>query len=141
MMFNTRTYAFCFGLLALAFHPLASIAQSSSNAFDLIPYPQTLEPGEGNFIVTAQTKTTTAPRFSREAVQLTWILQQGLGSTLPPVSTRRPAPMQSGQAILQKGLHPFKLDFIEGGGGFTLRLCYCFNGSPLGEIPDEWFRH
>jgi hexosaminidase len=51
------------------------------------------------------------------------------------------ARVRSGQAILQKGLHPFKLDFIEGGGGFTLRLCYCFNGSPLGEIPDEWFRH
>jgi hexosaminidase len=88
MMFNSRIYAFCFGLLALAFHPLSSTAQSSSNAFDLIPYPQTLEPGEGNFTVTAQTKITTAPRFSREAVQLTWILQQGLGATLPPVSTR-----------------------------------------------------
>jgi hexosaminidase len=92
MMFNTRTYAFCFGLLALAFHPLASIAQSLSNAFDLIPYPQTLEPGEGNFTVTAQTKISTAPRFTREAVQLTWILQQGLGATLPPVSTLRPSP-------------------------------------------------
>jgi hypothetical protein len=56
MIFNTRTYAFCFWLLALALHPLASIGQSSSNAFDLIPYPQTLEPGEGNFTVTAQTK-------------------------------------------------------------------------------------
>jgi len=51
------------------------------------------------------------------------------------------ARVRSGQAILQKGLHPFKLDFIEGGGGFTLRLCYSFNGSPLREIPDEWFRH
>jgi len=48
---------------------------------------------------------------------------------------------RSGQAALKMGLHPFSLDFIEGGGGFTLKLLYNVNGSELREIPEDWFRH
>lgn len=46
---------------------------------------------------------------------------------------------KSGQVILQRGLHTFRLDFIEGGGGFTLKLRYSVNGSELQEIPPSWF--
>ncbi|NDV79311.1 family 20 glycosylhydrolase [Dysgonomonas sp. 511] len=49
--------------------------------------------------------------------------------------------LKSGQAAMQKGLHPFKLDFVEGGGGYTLRLQYSFNGSAPRDIPDNWFRY
>ena len=48
---------------------------------------------------------------------------------------------RSGQAVLEKGFHPFRLDFIEGGGGFTLLLRYSVNGSEPREIPPSWFRH
>jgi len=51
------------------------------------------------------------------------------------------AELKSGQAAMQKGLHPFKLDFIEGGGGYTLRLQYSFNGCAPKDIPDDWFKH
>jgi hexosaminidase len=52
------------------------------------------------------------------------------------------APLEkSGQIALKKGLHPFKLDFIEGGGGFTLQLKYSKGaGSPM-PIPDSFFKH
>jgi hexosaminidase len=52
------------------------------------------------------------------------------------------APLEkSGQIALKKGLHPFKLDFIEGGGGFTLQLKYSKgSGSPM-TIPDSLFKH
>jgi hexosaminidase len=51
------------------------------------------------------------------------------------------APVEkSGQAALQQGLHPFQLNFVEGGGGYTLKLKYSFNGSPLADIPQEWFK-
>ncbi|NDV68836.1 family 20 glycosylhydrolase [Dysgonomonas sp. 25] len=49
--------------------------------------------------------------------------------------------LQSGQSAMKKGLHPFKLDFVEGGGGYTLRLQYSFNGSAPKDIPDSWFKH
>jgi len=48
---------------------------------------------------------------------------------------------KSGQAALTKGTHPFLLDFIEGGGGFTLKLKYSFNGGIPRDIPDRWFVH
>lgn len=48
---------------------------------------------------------------------------------------------KSGQAALGKGSHPFALSFVEGGGGFTLRLQYSFNGSEPQDIPGSWFHH
>jgi hexosaminidase len=48
---------------------------------------------------------------------------------------------RSGQIALKMGLHPFALDFIEGGGGFTLKLQYSVNGSPRQDIPAEWFKN
>ncbi|WP_332368892.1 PA14 domain-containing protein [Spirosoma telluris] len=48
---------------------------------------------------------------------------------------------KSGQVALQKGAHPFEADFIEGGGGFTLKLKYSLNGSEPMDIPDSWFSH
>lgn len=52
------------------------------------------------------------------------------------------APLEkSGQIALKKGLHPFKLSFIEGGGGFTLQLKYSKGaGAPI-TIPDSFFKH
>lgn len=47
---------------------------------------------------------------------------------------------KSGQAALQKGLQPFALDFIEGGGGYTLKLKYSFNGSLPQDVPSAWFK-
>jgi len=47
----------------------------------------------------------------------------------------------SGQVALKKGLQPFALDFIEGGGGYTLKLKYSFNGSEPKEIPAKWLKH
>ncbi len=49
--------------------------------------------------------------------------------------------LKSGQAALEKGLHPFHLNFLEGGGGYTLKLQYTFNGSAPKDIPDSWFKH
>jgi hexosaminidase len=46
---------------------------------------------------------------------------------------------KSGQAALKKGRHPFQLNFVEGGGGYTLKLTYSLNGSAPASIPDEWF--
>ena len=48
---------------------------------------------------------------------------------------------KNGQVALRKGLHPFALDFIEGGGGFTLKLKYSINGSSPQEIPSSWFKN
>ena len=48
---------------------------------------------------------------------------------------------RSGQIALKMGLHPFALDFIEGGGGFTLKLQYSVNGSARQDIPAEWFKN
>jgi len=52
-----------------------------------------------------------------------------------------PSTLKSGQSAMKKGLHPFKLDFIEGGGGYTLRLQYSFNGSAPADIPESWFKY
>lgn len=49
--------------------------------------------------------------------------------------------MKSGQAALSKGAHPFRLDFIEAGGGYTLKLQYSLNGSEPREIPAAWLSH
>ncbi len=48
--------------------------------------------------------------------------------------------LKSGQAALEKGMHPFRLDFIEAGGGYTLKLQYSFQGGPVSDIPDAWFK-
>jgi hexosaminidase len=51
------------------------------------------------------------------------------------------APLQkSGQIALQKGLHPFEIKFVEGGGGYTLKLEYRVNGGKIQAIPDEWLQ-
>ncbi|MGC4103882.1 family 20 glycosylhydrolase [Ferruginibacter sp.] len=48
---------------------------------------------------------------------------------------------KNGQVILQKGLHAFKLDFVEGGGGYTLQLRYSKNGEAPKPVPAAWFKH
>ncbi|MGN6639453.1 MAG: family 20 glycosylhydrolase [Mucilaginibacter sp.] len=48
---------------------------------------------------------------------------------------------KSGQAALKKGPHPIALDFIEGGGGFTLKLKYSKDGSQPVDVPSEWLKH
>ncbi len=51
-------------------------------------------------------------------------------------------PMEkSGQAALKKGLQPIALDFVEGGGGYTLKLKYSLNGSAPADIPASWLKH
>lgn len=51
------------------------------------------------------------------------------------------APLQkSGQIALEKGAHPFEVKFIEGGGGYTLKLEYRVNGGKIQPIPDAWFK-
>lgn len=48
---------------------------------------------------------------------------------------------RSGQVALKIGAHPFKLDFIEGGGGFKLLLKYSVNGSAPQDVPSSWFKN
>jgi len=48
---------------------------------------------------------------------------------------------KSGQIALEKGKHPLKLDFIEGGGGFTLLLKYSVGNGPLLDVPKEWLSY
>ncbi len=48
---------------------------------------------------------------------------------------------RSGQVALKKGLQPIALDFVEGGGGYTLSLKYSLNGSTPAEIPSSWLKH
>ena len=51
-------------------------------------------------------------------------------------------PMEkSGQAALKKGLQPIALDFVEGGGGYTLKLKYSLNGSAPQDVPSAWLMH
>lgn len=51
------------------------------------------------------------------------------------------APLQkSGQIALQQGLHTFEVKFVEGGGGYTLKLEYRVNGGKIQPIPDEWLQ-
>ena len=47
---------------------------------------------------------------------------------------------RSGEMALEKGLHLFSLDFIEGGGGYTLRLSYGLQNAPPQEIPSSVFK-
>ncbi|WP_233268846.1 family 20 glycosylhydrolase [Mucilaginibacter lacusdianchii] len=52
------------------------------------------------------------------------------------------APIEkSGQVALKKGLQPVELSFVEGGGGYTLKLKYSVNGSPLQTVPANWLKH
>ncbi|MBD1387405.1 family 20 glycosylhydrolase [Mucilaginibacter rigui] len=52
------------------------------------------------------------------------------------------SPMEkSGQVALKKGLQPFALDFVEGGGGYTLKLQYSINGNEREDVPESWFKH
>jgi hexosaminidase len=48
---------------------------------------------------------------------------------------------KNGQVALKKGLHAVALDFIEGGGGYALKLKYSLNGSEPKEIPSEWLKN
>jgi hexosaminidase len=48
---------------------------------------------------------------------------------------------KNGQIALKKGLQKFKLDFIEGGGGYTLKLKYSKDGSAPADVPSSWFRN
>jgi hexosaminidase len=48
---------------------------------------------------------------------------------------------KSGQVALAQGLQPFALDFVEGGGGYSLQLSYSLNGSAPQPIPAGWLRH
>ncbi len=47
---------------------------------------------------------------------------------------------RSGEMALEKGLHLFSLDFIEGGGGYTLRLLYGLQDGAPQEIPSSFFK-
>ena len=52
------------------------------------------------------------------------------------------APIEkSGQVALKKGLQPVELNFVEGGGGYSLKLKYSVNGSPLQSVPAGWLKH
>ncbi|HLZ88425.1 MAG TPA: family 20 glycosylhydrolase [Puia sp.] len=52
------------------------------------------------------------------------------------------APLEKdGQVALKRGPQKIALDFIEGGGGYTLRLQYSFNGSAPRDIPTAWLKH
>lgn len=52
------------------------------------------------------------------------------------------APIEkSGQVALKKGLQSITLNFVEGGGGYTLKLKYSVNGSALTEVPSAWLKH
>jgi hexosaminidase len=48
---------------------------------------------------------------------------------------------KSGQVALKKGLHKMELDFVEGGGGYTLKLQYSRNGNEPTDIPVGWFKN
>jgi hexosaminidase len=51
------------------------------------------------------------------------------------------APLQkSGGVALDKGPHRFELDFVEGGGGFTLDLKYSLPGDKPAAIPASWWK-
>jgi hexosaminidase len=47
---------------------------------------------------------------------------------------------KGGQAGLEKGLHPLEVDFMEGGGGYTLDLRYSFQNSKPAPVPASWFK-
>lgn len=54
---------------------------------------------------------------------------------------QHPAIVKSGQVALKAGAHAFAIDFIEAGGGFTLKLSYSLNGGDAKPVPDNWFSH
>jgi hexosaminidase len=47
---------------------------------------------------------------------------------------------RSGEMAMTKGLHIFALDFIEGGGGYTLRLKYARQGGIPQDLPFSMFK-
>lgn len=47
---------------------------------------------------------------------------------------------RSGEVALEKGMHHFALDFIEGGGGYSLRLLYGLKQAQPQNIPVEMFK-
>jgi len=52
------------------------------------------------------------------------------------------APIEkNGQIALKKGAHPFSLYFVEGGGGYTLKLSYAVGNAPAKPIPSSWLKH
>lgn len=51
-----------------------------------------------------------------------------------------PDKTKGGQAGLQKGLHPFSLDFMDYGGGYALDLKYSFGESAPRPVPASWFK-
>ncbi|GAA4330269.1 family 20 glycosylhydrolase [Mucilaginibacter gynuensis] len=48
---------------------------------------------------------------------------------------------KDGQVALKQGLQPIALDFIEGGGGFALKLKYSKDGSAPADVPSSWLKH
>lgn len=48
---------------------------------------------------------------------------------------------KNGQVALKKGLQSIALDFIEGGGGYSLKLKYSFKGSEPQDIPSSWLKN
>ncbi|MDR3712272.1 MAG: family 20 glycosylhydrolase [Puia sp.] len=48
---------------------------------------------------------------------------------------------RSAQIALRKGLHVFNLGFVEGGGGYSLKLKYSTPGGKEREVPAAWFKH
>ncbi|EHQ24939.1 family 20 glycosylhydrolase [Mucilaginibacter paludis] len=48
---------------------------------------------------------------------------------------------KEGQVALKQGLQPIALNFIEGGGGYTLKLQYSKDGSAPKDMPADWLKH
>jgi hexosaminidase len=48
---------------------------------------------------------------------------------------------KAGQVALQKGLHAFALDYIDGGGGGALELRYSKDGGSVQVVPARWLKH
>ncbi|SDK01383.1 hexosaminidase [Catalinimonas alkaloidigena] len=48
---------------------------------------------------------------------------------------------KSGQVALKKGRHPFAVDFLEAGGGYTLKLEVQPEGQAPQPVPASWFSH
>lgn len=46
---------------------------------------------------------------------------------------------KSGQVALAAGLQPIQVNFVEGGGGYTLKLAYSFGKEAAKPVPAEWF--
>ncbi|MDR3712420.1 MAG: family 20 glycosylhydrolase [Puia sp.] len=47
---------------------------------------------------------------------------------------------KSGESALEKGQHPFSLDFTNAAYGYTLKLKYSKDGGPPQEVPASWFK-